>query len=125
MIVGTGIDLEDVHRIRAAIERHGDHFIKRIYTPAEVAYVESKKNRFERYTARFAAKEAGMKALGTGMQRGVFFRDFEVRNDLYGLPELHLSGRAAEISAQLGVRSVRLSLTHTATQGMAIVILET
>jgi len=125
MIVGTGIDLEDVNRIRAAIERHGDHFINRIYTAAEVAYVEGKKNRFERYTARFAAKEAAMKALGTGMQRGVFFHNFEVRNGLYGRPELCLSGRAAEISAQLGVRSVQLSLTHTASHGMAIVILET
>ena len=71
MILGTGVDLAEVLRIRAAIERHGGRFIERIYTSPEIAYVERKANRFERYAARFAAKEAGMKAIGTGWKRGV------------------------------------------------------
>ena len=70
MIVGTGVDLAEVPRIRASIERYGEKFIRRIYTPAEIAYVERKANKYERYAARFAAKEAGMKAIGTGWRRG-------------------------------------------------------
>ncbi len=124
MIVGTGIDLAEVDRIRAAIERHGDRFVKRIYTPLEIAYVERKANRFERYAARFAAKEAGMKAIGTGWRKGVRWQDFEVENLPSGRPTLKLYGVAAERAEKLGVQSVHLSLTHTALQGMAFVILE-
>lgn len=124
MIVGTGIDLAEVDRIQASIERHGDRFIQRIYTPGEIAYVERKANRFERYAARFAAKEAGMKAIGTGWRRGVRWRDFEVANLPSGRPTLTLHGKAAEYAAQLGVKRISLSLTHTAASGMAFVILE-
>lgn len=124
MIVGTGIDLAEVDRIRRAIGRHGPRFIDRIYTGGEIAYVESKANRFERYAARFAAKEAGMKAIGTGWRRGVRWQDFEVANLPSGKPTLKLHGVAAEVAAKLGVRSVALSMTHTAQQGMAFVILE-
>ena len=124
MIVGIGIDLAEVDRIRAAIERHGARFIDRIYTPAETAYVERKANRYERYAARFAAKEAGMKAIGTGWKRGVRWHDFEVANLPSGRPTLRLHGVAAQIAESLGVRNSVLSLTHTAQQGMAIVILE-
>ena len=80
MIVGTGVDLAEVPRIKASIERYGERFIRRIYTPAEIAYVERKANKFERYAARFAAKEAGMKAIGTGWRHGVTWQDFEVAN---------------------------------------------
>ena len=125
MIVGTGVDLAEVPRIRASIERFGPRFIDRIYTPAEIAYVERKANRFERYAARFAAKEAGMKAIGTGWRRGVTWRDFEVANLPSGKPTLRLHGVAAEIASKLGVRHISLSLTHTAELGMAHVILET
>jgi len=124
MILGTGVDLAEVPRIRAAIERHGGRFIERIYTPPEIAYVERKANRFERYAARFAAKEAGMKAIGTGWKRGVTWRDFEVVNLPSGRPTLRLHGVASEIAQQLGVRQIWLSLTHTAELGMAHVILE-
>jgi len=124
MILGTGVDLAEVPRIRAAIERHGGRFIERIYTPPEIAYVERKANRFERYAARFAAKEAGMKAIGTGWKRGVSWRDFEVVNLPSGRPTLRLHGVAFEIAQQLGVRQIWLSLTHTAELGMAHVILE-
>ena len=124
MIAGIGTDLAEVDRIREAIERHGQRFIERIYTPGEVAYVESKANRFERYAARFAAKEAGMKAIGTGWRRGVRWRDFEVANLPSGKPTLLLHGVAAAVAGQLGVRSISLSITHTVVQAMAIVILE-
>jgi len=124
MIVGTGVDLAEVARIRAAIERYGDRFIGRIFTPAEIAYVERKANRYERYAGRFAAKEAGMKAIGTGWKKGVTWRDFEVANLPSGKPTLRLYGAAAKVAEGLGVRSISLSLTHTAELGMAHVILE-
>ena len=124
MIVGTGVDLAEVPRIRASIERFGDRFVKRIFTAAEIAYVDRKANRYERYAARFAAKEAGMKAIGTGWKRGVTWQDFEVANLPSGKPTLRLHGMAATISAKLGVRNISLSLTHTEQFGMAHVILE-
>src|SRR5690349_5605399 len=124
MIVGTGVDLAEVPRIQASIERFGRKFIERIFTPLEIAYVERKANRFERYAARFAAKEAGMKAIGTGWRRGVTWHDFEVKNLPGGRPTLLLHGEAAKVAAGLGVKRTSLSLTHTSEQGMAFVILE-
>jgi holo-[acyl-carrier protein] synthase len=124
MIVGTGVDLAEVHRIRASIERYGARFTERVYTPAEIAYVERKANKYERYAARFAAKEAGMKAIGTGWKCGVTWRDFEVTNLPSGQPTLLLHGVAAGFAAKLGVKHIALSLTHTAQLGMAHVILE-
>ena len=124
MIVGTGVDLAEVPRIRASIERYGEKFIRRIYTPAEIAYVERKANKYERYAARFAAKEAGMKAIGTGWRHGVTWQDFEVANLRSGKPTLLLHGVAAGFAEKLGVKNVSLSITHTAELGMAHVILE-
>lgn len=124
MIVGTGVDLAEVSRIRASIERFGPKFIQRIYTPAEIAYVERKANRFERYAARFAAKEAGMKAIGTGWRHGVTWQDFEVANLPSGKPTLRFHGVAADFAARLNVRNISLSITHTAELGMAHIILE-
>jgi holo-[acyl-carrier protein] synthase len=124
MIVGTGVDLAEVDRIRESVERFGEKFLKRIYTPAEIAYVERKANKYERYAARFAAKEAGMKAIGTGWRRGVRWQDFEVINLPSGRPTLKLHGVAAEFASRLGVKSIHLSLTHTAQLGLAYVILE-
>ncbi len=123
MIVGTGVDLAEVPRIKASIERFGARFTSRIFTPAEIAYVERKANRFERYAARFAAKEAGMKAIGTGWSHGVRWQDFEVANLPSGKPTLRLHGVAARIAEKLGVRNVSLSLTHPAELGLAHVIL--
>jgi len=124
MILGTGVDLAEVPRIRASIERFGAKFTGRIYTPGEIAYVERKANKYERYAARFAAKEAGMKAIGTGWHRGVRWLDFEVANLPSGQPTLRLHGIAARIAEKLGVRRIALSITHTAELGMAHVILE-
>jgi holo-[acyl-carrier protein] synthase len=124
MIVGTGVDLAEVPRIRRSIERYGARFVERIYTPREIAYVEKKANKYERYAARFAAKEAGMKAIGTGWRHGVRWQDFEVTNLPSGKPTLAFHGVAAKFAARLGVKNVALSLTHTAETGMAHVILE-
>ncbi len=124
MIVGTGIDIAEVPRIRDAIARHGERFLKRIFTEGEIQYCESKANRIERYAARFAAKEAGMKAIGTGWNHGVRWRDIEVARQPGGRPTLQLHGKAAEFAAKLGATNIALSLTHTAEQAFAQVILE-
>lgn len=119
-----GIDVAEVDRIRSAIERYGETFLRRIYTPAERAYCEQFKNKYERFAGRFAAKEAAMKALGTGWRRGVRWVDFEVVREAGGRPTISLDGAAKEIAAQLGVRWISLSITHTATQAQAQVIFE-
>jgi holo-[acyl-carrier protein] synthase len=124
MIVGTGIDIAEVPRIREAIERHGERFLKRVFTEGEIQYCESKANRVERYAARFAAKEAGMKAIGTGWNHGVRWRDIEVARKPGGRPTLLLHGKAAEFAAKLGAINIALSLTHTQQEAMAQVILE-
>lgn len=124
MIVGSGIDLCEIHRIRKAVESpHGERFVARVFTPGEVAYATRKANVYQRYAARFAAKEAAMKALGTGWH-GVSWRDFEVVNLPGGRPTLVLHGKAAEIATQKSVRHIALSLTHTDEQAMAMVIFE-
>ena len=123
MIVGLGTDLAEVDRILKAIERYGDRFIRRIYTSGEIAYVSRKANKYERYAARFAAKEAGMKALGTGAV-GVRWQDFEVVNLPSGKPTLRFHGRAAQVAERLGVRGVTLSITHTRAMALAVVVLE-
>jgi holo-[acyl-carrier protein] synthase len=124
VIVGIGTDLAEVDRIRRAIERWGRRFIERVYTPGEIAYVQRKARPYERYAARFAAKEAGMKAIGTGWRLGVRWRDFEVTNLRSGKPTLLLHGVAGAFALRLGVRNISLSITHTAVQAMAVVILE-
>ena len=124
MIVGTGIDIAEVPRVAEAIERYGQRFLQRIFTEGEIRYCESKANRVERYAARFAAKEAGMKALGTGWNHGVRWRDIEVRRQPDGRPTLEFHGKAGEFASNMGVTNIALSLTHTAEEAMAQVILE-
>ena len=124
MILGVGTDLVEVHRIQESIERFGDRFLRRIYTERERTYCLSKANAAERFAGRFAAKEAGMKAIGTGWRRGVTWRDFEVANEPSGRPTLKLYGMAEKIAKDLGAGRISLSITHTAREGFAIVILE-
>jgi holo-[acyl-carrier protein] synthase len=125
MIVGTGIDVVEIERVARSIERYGSRFLERVYTAAEIAYCQRKRrNAAESFAARFAAKEAGAKALGTGIGFGVTWRELEVGREPAGRPLLLLHGRAAEIAALLGVRRCSLSITHTRTQSMALVILE-
>jgi holo-[acyl-carrier protein] synthase len=124
MIIGTGVDLAEVPRIRQSIERYGARFLNRIYTEAEISYCEEKASRFESYAARFAAKEAGMKALGTGWSRGVRWRDIEVVRRKGQRPTIQFHGEAAAIATKLGAKNIALSLTHTSEQALAHVILE-
>jgi holo-[acyl-carrier protein] synthase len=124
MVVGSGIDITEVPRIKASIERFGDRFLNRVFTPAEIAYCSSKKNAHERFAARFAAKEAGMKAIGTGLRHGVTWHDVEVGREPSGKPVLLLHNKAAEFAAKLGVKHAALSLTHSAETAMAMVIFE-
>lgn len=124
MIVGTGIDIAEVFRIQHAIERYGERFLHRIFTAGEIRYCDSKANRMERYAARFAAKEAAMKALGTGWNHGVRWRDCEVTRLPGGRPTIAFHGVAAEFAARLGVKNSALSISHTAEQAIAQVILE-
>jgi len=121
MILGIGIDIVEVERIRAALEqsRTGERFRARVFTPGEVAYCSRRRNAHESYAARFAAKEAMMKAFG----RAVGWREIEVvRGE--GAPTIRLNGRAAERAAALGIRRIHLSLSHTATLAAAYVITE-
>ena len=124
MIVGTGVDIAEVARIRAAVDRFGERFLKRVFTPAEVRYCVSKINAAERLAARFAAKEAGMKAIGTGLRHGVTWQDVEVVRLPGQRPQLRFSGKAAEFADALGCKRTHLSLSHTEEQAIAHVILE-
>jgi holo-[acyl-carrier protein] synthase len=125
MIVGTGVDIAEVHRIRESIERFGDRFLHRVYTEGEIQYCERKNvTRFESYAARFAAKEAGMKALGTGWNQGVRWRDIEVVRPRGQRPTIQFHGQAAAFAEKLGARNIALSITHTKEQALANVILE-
>src|ERR1700720_2381617 len=108
-----GLDISEIDRIEAAIGRYGSTFLERIYTPREVGYCESHKNKFERYAGRFAAKEAGMKALGTGWGRGIRWRDLEVVRQPSGKPTLQLAGVALQIAEGLGVKNISLTITHS------------
>jgi holo-[acyl-carrier protein] synthase len=124
MIVGTGVDIAEVARIRAAVDRFGERFLKRVFTSEEVRYCTSKANTAERLAARFAAKEAGMKAIGTGLRGGVTWQDVEVVRFSGRRPELRFNGKAAEVAKSLGCKRTHLSLSHTKEQAIAYVILE-
>lgn len=124
MLVGTGIDVVEVERIAASIKRYGARFLERVFTAGEIAYCQRKKNSAESFAARFAAKEAGAKALGTGIQHGIMWTELEVRRSPGHRPTLHFSGRALEMAERLGVRQVSLSLTHSNTMAIAAVHLE-
>src|ERR1700739_261333 len=121
MLLGTGIDIIEIDRVARSIDRFGSRFLDRIFTPGEIAYCSRKKNAAESYAARFAAKEAGAKALGTGIQHGVTWKELEVRREPGRRPTLHFSGRAREIANRLGVRHISLSLTRNTTTAMASV----
>ena len=124
MIVGSGIDLVEITRIQQSTERYGQRFLDRVYTSAEQAYCLRKRKSAESLAARFAAKEAGAKALGTGISQGVSWLEIEVIREPGGRPTIRFHGRAAEIAEHMGVRESRLSLTHTATLSMASVVEE-
>src|SRR5260221_2169165 len=116
MIVGSGLDLVEVDRIRRALDRFPQRFRDRVFTPREVAYCERYRNSVERYASRFAAKEAGMKALGTGWRGGIGWRDLEVVRPPGSRPTLEFHGVAPRRASALCGHHGGLSLTHTLTQ---------
>jgi holo-[acyl-carrier protein] synthase len=125
MVLGTGTDLIEIERVQDSMDRFGDRFLQRIFTPGEIAYCQLKnKHSAESFAARFAAKEAGAKALGTGISRGVSWKEFEVRREPGRRPTLHLAGRAAELAGAMGIKRLNLSLTHSRQLAMAVVIAE-
>ena len=124
MIVGVGVDIVDIGRIRQVLERQGERFVRRIYTVAEQEYCRGHRDSAPCFAARFAAKEAFFKAVGTGWAQGVTWLDAEVCRQESGAPCLALSGRAEEISKALGTRAIHVSLSHSETAAIAIVILE-
>jgi holo-[acyl-carrier protein] synthase len=124
MLIGTGIDLVEIERIEHSIERYGERFLRRVYTESEIAYCQRKRSSAESFAARFAAKEAGAKALGTGISRGVSWQEFQVERLPGGRPTLTLRGRARLLATELGVTRIALSLTHTGSLAMATVMME-
>jgi holo-[acyl-carrier protein] synthase len=124
MIVGLGVDITEVDRMEAAIARRGRALLERLFTPAEIRYCEKHRNRAERFAGRFAAKEAAMKALGTGWARGVRWVDIEVVREPSGKPTLKLSGATRAIADQLGVKNIVVTITHDGNTALAQVIFE-
>jgi holo-[acyl-carrier protein] synthase len=124
MIVGIGVDIVEVGRIRRAVERYGERFLGRIFTEAETDYCRRAARPAERFATRFAAKEAALKALGVGWRKGLRFLDVEVANDELGAPTIGFSGRALQLSEELEVGRVHVSLSHHRNFAIAQVILE-
>lgn len=125
MILGHGIDLVDVARLRRSVEEHGEHFLARVFTVGERSYCDRQsKRRFEHLAARFAAKEAVLKALGTGWSGGIAWTDVEVIREDNGRPVIRLQGIAAEIADSRGMRVWHVSLSHTETHAIASAIAE-
>ncbi len=121
-IIGHGIDLVETARVARLLDQHGQRFLARCFTPAEVEYACAKKRVVEHLAARFAAKEAILKALGTGWRDGIAWTDMEVRRHPSGQPTVHLTGRCREIERQLGIGRWVVSLTHTRNYAAASVI---
>lgn len=116
--VGLGVDIVEIDRMAALLAR-SPHFAERVFSERERAYCDAKSNPAAHYAARFAAKEAVVKALGTGFSQGIGVRDIEVRLYATGKPVAELSGRAAEVAAEQGVRDISISLTYTRTEAVA------
>jgi holo-[acyl-carrier protein] synthase len=121
-IIGIGLDATDIPRIAQTLERYGDRFLHRIFTDGEIAYCKRRRNPVPHLAGRFAAKEAGMKALGTGHSRGVLWKDLEVVR-VSGPPQLRLHGTAAARAERMGVQSSLLTITHSDTLAMAQVVM--
>jgi len=124
MIVGLGVDITLIDRMEAAIARRGRALLERVFTPAEIRYCEKHRHSTERFAGRFAAKEAAMKALGTGWSRGVRWVDIEVVREPSGKPTLKLSGATRAIADGLGVKNIAITITHDGNMAMAQVIFE-
>jgi holo-[acyl-carrier protein] synthase len=118
-IIGIGTDITECLRIARMIERHGEMFINRVYTPVEIRYCQSRKHATQHFAGRWAAKEALLRSLGTGWVRGVNWRDFEIRNQPNGRTVVAVRGGAKELVEELGVRRLLISISHCRTHAMA------
>lgn len=127
MIAGTGIDLVEIARLKESLDKHKNAFVQKIFTSAEIEYCEKKRNpevSTIHYAGRFAAKEALFKALGTGWQKGVKWKDIEVLNDSLGKPVMTLKNKAREIVRERQISNIHVSISHTKKHATAFVILE-
>ena len=124
MILGTGIDIVECLRIAQMIERHGELFITRVYTDEEIDYCTARKAATQHYAGRWAAKEAVLKALGTGWRRGIGWRDIEIRNDQRGAPTVHLRGGARDAMERAGIQQLHVSISHCRGYAVAYVVAE-
>ena len=123
MIYGTGIDIIEVSRIKSVMEKDLG-FREKIFTKGEIAYCETQKHKYENYAARFSAKEAFMKAIGTGWRLGIRFADIDVYHDEYGKPLIRLSGKAEEIIRNERISKIHVSLSHLKEMATAVVVVE-
>jgi len=118
-IVAHGIDLVDCPRIEQMIKRHGERFVKRVFTATEQTYAEANKNRIDKFAGRFAAKEAILKLMGTGWRGKIAWTDIEIANNPSGQPEVTLSGEVKKLAERLGIKHISVSITHTANFAIA------
>jgi len=118
-ILAHGLDMVSCARLAEAIERHGDRFLRRVFTPAELEYCCGKRRRIEHLAGRFAAKEAVLKLLGTGWQNGISWTEVEVHNLPSGQPKVQLSGRCRQVADQAGLEEIHVSISHIETHAIA------
>jgi holo-[acyl-carrier protein] synthase len=123
-ILGIGTDIIECLRIAQMIERHGELFINRVYTEHEIAYCSTKKAATQHYAGRWAAKEAVLKALGTGWRRGISWRDIEVQNKPGGAPQIVLRAGAKDVYRQLGITQMHISISHCRSHATAYAVAE-
>ena len=118
-IIAHGIDLVDCPRIEQMIDRHGERFVRRVFTDAEQAYAKANKNEIEKLAGRFAAKEAVLKLIGTGWRGKIAWTNIEVINNAAGQPEVTVTGEVKRIAGELGIDHISVSITHTANFAIA------
>ena len=118
-IIAHGIDLVSLKRISSMVKKHEEHFLARVYTEKEIAYAGSNKKRIERLAGRFAAKEAVLKLIGTGLRGKMSWKDIEVVNDDLGRPVVAISGEVKAVADKHGIEQITISITHTADLAMA------
>src|ERR1700679_322739 len=124
MVLGLGTDVIEIERIQISMDRFGERFLERVFTAGEIAYCMRKRQSAESFAARFAAKEAGAKALGTGISRGGSWEEIEGRREMGQRPTMHFNGRAGELAKAMGVRRVQLTLSHSRTVAIAVAVVE-
>ncbi len=121
-IAGIGTDIIEVVRVGQMIEKHGELFLERVFTPGEMRYCQGRKHAMEHYAGRWAAKEAILKCLGTGWSKGISWTDLEVRNEMSGAPRVLLAGVAADIARDRGIGEILISISHCRTYAVAYAI---